>query len=105
LLRHGQFSLFQSPLGDLANQSHRSSKQSTSPWLWQSQAKLTCLTWPVHDRVEEHFICCGNFAIFGGGFGLLLNFCMLLVEMNTWLLIVVHPIPSNICVLAASVSA
>jgi len=43
------------------------------------QGKLTYLTWPICDTVEEHFICCGDFSIFGGGFGLLLNFCMPLV--------------------------
>jgi len=58
-------------------------------------AKLTCLTWPIYDRVEEYFISCGDFSIFGGGLGLLLNFCMPLVEVNTWFLIVVHPILSN----------
>ena len=60
-----------------------------------------CLTWPVCDRVEEHLICCGDFSIFGGGLGLLLNFCMPLVIVNTWFLIVVHPIPSNMVVLFA----
>jgi len=37
--------------------------------------------WPICDRVEENFICCGEFSISGGGLGLLLNFCMPLVEM------------------------
>jgi len=64
-------------------------------------AKLTYLTWPIYDRVEECFICCGDFSIFGGGFGLLLNFCMPLVEVNTWFLIVVHPILSNFVVFSA----
>jgi len=34
--------------------------------------------------------------------GLFLNFYISLVEMNRWFLIVVHPIPPNMCVLTAS---
>ena len=64
-------------------------------------AKLTYLTWPIYDRVEEHFICCGDFSIFGGGLGLLLNFCMPLVEVNTWFLIVVDPILCKFVVFSA----
>ena len=64
-------------------------------------AKSTCLTWPICDRVEEHLICCGDFSIFGGGLGLLLNFCMPLVTVNTWFLIVVHPILLNFVVFSA----
>jgi len=51
--------------------------------------------------MEECLICCGDFFIFGGGVGLLLNLCMPLVEMNTWFLISAQPIPFNICVLTA----
>jgi len=76
-------------------------KLVASPWVWQLQAKLKYLTCPISNRVEECSICCGDFFIFGKGVGLFLNFHMSLVGMNTWLLIVVHPIPSNICVLAA----
>ena len=64
-------------------------------------AKLTYLTWPVYDRVEEHLICSGDFSIFGGGLGLLLNFCMPLVIVNTWFLIVVHPNLLNFVVFSA----
>jgi len=64
-------------------------------------AKSKCLTWPIYDRVEEQLICCGDFSIFGGGLGLLLNFCMPLVEVNTWFLIVLHPILFNFDVLTA----
>jgi len=76
-------------------------KLVASPWVWQLQAKLKYLTWPISNGGEECLICCGDFFIFGQGVGLFLNFHMSLVGMNTWLLIVVHPIPSNICVLAA----
>jgi len=61
-------------IGDLANSCPVSSKNSMSPCVLPLQGKLTCLTWHVCDRVEEHFMCCGDFSIFGGGFGLLLNF-------------------------------
>jgi len=64
-------------------------------------AKLTYQTWPICDRVEEHLTCCGDFSIFGGGLGLLLNFCMPLVEVNTEFLIVVHPILFNFVVFSA----
>jgi len=64
-------------------------------------AKSKYLIWPIYDRVEEHLTCCGDFSIFGGGLGLLLNFCMLLVEVNTSFLIVVHPILFNMVVLTA----
>jgi len=46
-------------------------------------------------------MCCGMLSTFGGGFGLLLNFCMPLVEMCTWFLIVVHPILFNFVVFSA----
>jgi len=101
LLRCELFSLFQSLCEDLANSCHGSSECSTSPRVWQLLAKLTYLTWPICDRVEENFICCGEFSISGGGLGLLLNFCMPLVEMCMWFLIVVHPIPSNMVVFSA----
>jgi len=39
--------------------------------------------------------------MWGGGLDLLLNFGMPLVIVNTWFLIVVHPIPSNMVVLFA----
>jgi len=74
---------------------------STSPWVWQLPAKLTCLTSPICDRVEEHLICCGNLSIVGGGWGLLLIFCRPLVIVNTWFLIVVHPILFNLVVFSA----
>ena len=76
-------------------------KWSTSPWVWQLQAKLKCPTWPICKRVEEHLIGCGDFFIFGGGVALFLNFHMSLVGMNVGFLIAVHPILSNICVLTA----
>jgi len=60
-----------------------------------------CLTWPVCDRVEEYLICCGDFSIFGGGLGLLLNFCVPLVMVNTWFLIMVHSILFNFVVFGA----
>jgi len=71
--------------------------------VWQFQAKLKCLTWLIYIGVEEHLIFCGDFFIFGGGVGLFLNFHVSLVGMNTWFLIVMHPILSNICVLTAYV--
>jgi len=76
-------------------------KLVASPWVWQLQAKLKCLTCPISNGVEENLICCGEFFIFGKGVSFFLDFHMSLVGMNTWLLIVVHSIPSNICVLAA----
>jgi len=86
---------------DLANSCHGSSESSTSPWVWQLLAKSKCVTWPVCDGVEEQLICCGDFSILGGGLGLLLNFCMPLVELNTRFLIVLHPILFTFVVLTA----
>ena len=86
---------------DLANSCHGSSECSTSPRVWQLLAKLTYLTWPIYYGVEENFICCGEFSIFGGGLCLLLNFCMRLVEMCTSFLIVVHSILFNMVVFSA----
>ena len=51
--------------------------------------------------LEENFICCGMLSTFGGAVVLLLNFCVALVEINMWFLIVVPPIPSNIVGLTA----